>query len=41
MTMIFGFPLSILAFKRNIKNRDLTPVNHSKWREREGVSWRF
>ena len=26
--MIFGFPLSILAFKRKIKNSHLAPVNH-------------
>ena len=39
--MIFGFPLSISAFIRNINNGDLAPVNHSKWRAREGVSWTF
>ena len=28
--MIFGFPLSILAFKRKIKNSHLATVNHYK-----------
>ena len=39
--MIFGFPLSILAFKRKIKNSHLAPVNHYKGLARKRVSGRF